>query len=444
MCGATSHGNARFCEHCGASLAVYGGPSASVDDADAAAPHSSQTKPDGSSRRISVGVVAIIVGGLVAIAAIAAGAFVVVNHRGTTSVASPTTTVGPTTTRPAVTTTTAPATFSTLFAADSSGVVRVDSTGCSDAGMGTGFLIAPDLVATAAHVVADAANVTLRNGSATSTGQVIGIDKISDVALIRSTTPITGHLFKLATSDPTVGTAVATIGFPEAMPITLTQGTVSAVDRTEQFADGVTRTGLVQTDAPVNPGNSGGPLLTVDGTVVGMVEGLDTQANGIGFATGPSTDQPLLVGWQQSPQRVSLASCGVVGGTGVGGSDSDVQAALSLTQEWANALATGDWTTARQLDPALAGTSDAGLAAGYGGLKEASIAYRSGDTQNLDVASIAYENVGNGPRTNVYCYTLSVDVPSSTLTVLTMRQATGASIPGWVDPSTLSAAIATC
>jgi len=442
LCGARSARDADDCERCGAPLALYGHDTTEPESEHTAARGTTAPVLAGevSSRGVSVAVVAIVVAGLVAIAAIVAGAVVVVNGHKSTRAASPTTVpVGVSTTHPTTSTLPAPASFTALFAADSSGVVRVDSTGCSSVDTGTGFLIAPDLVATAAHVVADSANVTLHTAHATSPGEVVGIDTVSDVALIRSSLPISGHVFRLASTTPEVGTEVATMGYPEGLPISLTQGTVSAVDRSGQFSDGVTRTGLIQTDTPVNPGNSGGPLLTVGGTVVGMVEGLDTAANGIGYATGPETIRPLLEGWKAAPQPVSLAACGIAGGGGPG-----VQAALDLTQEWANALASGDWATVRQLDPALAQTSDADLVAGYGGLKEATIAYVAGDAQNLDVASVAYEDVGSGPRTNVYCYRLSVDLGASTVTVLTSSKATPVAISGWVDPSTLGATIAAC
>jgi S1-C subfamily serine protease len=398
--------------------------------------------PDGlavssGSRRSSTAIVAIITAGVVAVVAIGALVFIQVN-KGTSgakvagSPVSSTTTVAPTST-------TTPRTFAQVFAAESSGVVRVDVTGCGQAGVGTGFLVGPNLVATAAHVVEGSAQVTLLSGQTTSLGEVVGLDTISDVALVRAMSPLDGYEFHLGGHSPAVGTPVAAIGFPEGQPLALTEGAVSAVNRSVQSPDGVTRSGLIQTDAALNPGNSGGPLVTPDGTVVGIVEGGLSTAQGIGYATGAEIARPLLSGWIHSPHPVSLSSCGFSGSEGA-----DSQAALALVQEWANALASGDWPTARQLNPALAQTSDSALQSGYGGLKEATIAYVSGTPDNLSVASVAYEDVGAGPRTNVYCYQMSVDLTASTLNVLSQRRATPSSISGWVDPSTLSDVIATC
>ncbi len=434
-CGTSNAPSARFCQQCGAPS----GGSAPATEETSVAPAVRMDNGDHEpvQARSITPVVAIVVAGVVLLAGIIAGAVVLSSHGSSRSQPS-VPVVRTTVKRPATTSTTVPSTFAQLFAADSSGVVRVDSTGCSAADVGTGFLVGPNLIATAAHVVAGSANVTLRGAQSTSVGQVVGIDTLSDVALIRAESPLTGHVFTFAVHSPPVGTPVATIGFPEALPITLTQGTVSALDRSVQFEDGITRSGLIQTDAATNPGNSGGPLLTTSGTVVGVVEGGLSNANGISYATDAAVARPLLVGWRQSPQPVTLASCGVPTG------GPNVQSALQLVQSWATALATGDWATVRQIDPALTQTSDANLAAGYGGLKESTIAYVSGTPINLDVASIAYEDVGQGARTNVYCYQLTTDVAQGTLTVLSTRQATRPPIIGWVDPSSVSNVIATC
>ncbi len=74
--------------------------------------------------------------------------------------------------------------------------------------------------------------------------------------------------------------------------------------------NGINRHGMVQTDAAVNPGNSGGPLLSVDsGEVVGLVDLGTHQANGIAFAVSAQVAEPLLEAWQAAPQPVSPGAC---------------------------------------------------------------------------------------------------------------------------------------
>jgi S1-C subfamily serine protease len=392
----------------------------------------------GSGRRsVSTAFVAVVVAGLVSLAALGVVALVVLRDGGSSTRAADTmSVVSSTTTVPAPTTTAAPRTFAQLFAADHSGVIRIETTTCSESLVGSGFLIASDLVATAAHVVSGATAITLRSQTATTTGEVVGIDESADVALVKTQASLHGHFFAIAIEPASVGTSVAAIGFPEGLPMTFTEGTISALDRTVPVG-GVERSHLVQTDTALNPGNSGGPLLTTDGSVVGIVDAGLEDAQGISYAVSPNVAKPLVEQWETSPHLRALSTCGAPGA-------GDVQNAVDLVQRWASALASGDWTTARQLDPAIAGQSDGTLSAGYGGLKGVIIEYVGGTAQDLAVASVAYEDIGTGERTNVYCYTISTDTQTQTLNVSSQRRVTPSAIPGWVDPSSLSAQIGTC
>jgi S1-C subfamily serine protease len=439
-CGFENRSNARFCATCGTLLAEGTTAEAPTEpERQGSAPVSSQ-KPSnadsGNSRRsLSPAVVAVTVAGVVAVAALAVTAIVVLKNGHTATRSNTASTVVSSTTSRAPSTTVAPPTFAQLFASDSSGVIRIETTFCGGAGVGSGFLIAPDLIVTAAHVVSGAASITLRTPTSNTTGQVVGIDESADVALVKAQSTFAGHAFALADQPASVGTPVAAIGFPEGLPITFTEGTISALDRTVPI-DGIERSHLVQTDTAINPGNSGGPLLTTDGDVVGIVDA-GSDAHGLSWAVSPTVAKPFIDQWETSPQSIALVACGVPGGP-------DVQVAVGLVQQWATALASGDWVTARQLDPAIAGQSDATLSAGYGGLKGDVIEYVAGTPQDLGVASVAYEDVGAGSRTNIYCYTINVDTQANTLTVVAQHRATPSAIPGWVEPTTLSGPINTC
>jgi len=187
------------------------------------------------------------------------------------SVAAVTTTVtaSPTPTTPG------PQSLADLYKNVNSGVVRIETTTCTGGGIGTGFLVAPNLVATVAHVVNGAAALKLTIGDSgsggTTSGVVIGLDPQSDVALVKTNRPLTGHVFNLADHVPAVGQEIGAIGFPEGEPMTLTRGIVSGLDRTIPI-DGLDRSGLIQTDVAINPGNSGGPMLATDGQVYGLID----------------------------------------------------------------------------------------------------------------------------------------------------------------------------
>jgi S1-C subfamily serine protease len=187
-------------------------------------------------------------------------------------------------------------------------VVRIETVSCSEAGIGTGFLLSPTLVATVNHVVAQSVVVSLIAGDQRTTGTVIGADASRDLALVQATEPIRGYHFRFAGQTASIGDQVAAIGFPIGDPITLTHGDVSGLNR-NITVDGTSLTGLVETDADINPGNSGGPLLAADGRVVGLMDAINTQANGIAYAIPATQASTAMALWQQSPAPVAPGSC---------------------------------------------------------------------------------------------------------------------------------------
>ncbi len=136
-------------------------------------------------------------------------------------------------------------------------------------GEGSGFIIAPDgFILTNAHVVADASEVTVRlTDRREFTAKVIGVDRRTDVALIKiagKDLPIVkiGDASKLR-----AGEWVIAIGSPFGFDNSVTAGIVSAISRSVPDSQ---YTPFIQTDAAVNPGNSGGPLFNMAGEVVGI------------------------------------------------------------------------------------------------------------------------------------------------------------------------------
>lgn len=202
-----------------------------------------------------------------------------------------------------------PIDFSATYRNVSTGVVRIETTACAGGGVGSGFLIAPDLIATVAHVVDGAQEVVVRQAGQNTAGTVVGFDPAEELALVRAETPVQGHVFDLAGANPDVGTDIAAIGFPLGGPKSMTRGTVSGLGR--RIVVGAQRLeGLIQTDVSINPGNSGGPLVTSDGTVVGLVEAKRIRADDLGFAVPAAAASASLSQWQAAPEPVSwLADC---------------------------------------------------------------------------------------------------------------------------------------
>jgi putative serine protease PepD len=162
---------------------------------------------------------------------------------------------------------------------------------------GSGFVVSTDgKIITNEHVVGGATSVTVKIGTdgKEQTAQVLGADASKDLALLK-VDPGSTKLHALSFGDSSnlqVGDNVYAIGNPYGLDHTLTSGIVSALNRDIQAPSGATIPGAIQTDAALNPGNSGGPLLDADGKVVGVNSQIASSGSssgeagnvGIGFA----------------------------------------------------------------------------------------------------------------------------------------------------------------
>ena len=143
----------------------------------------------------------------------------------------------------------------------------------TDQGQGTGFLYDDMHIVTNAHVVGRASSTRLRFHEGTWTvGTVQGTDAHSDLAVISANTvPESSEPLSSIDSSPVIGQEVVAIGNPYNLNGTVTSGIISGVDRLIPSPTGYQIPDAIQTDAAVNPGNSGGPLMSLDGRVIGVV-----------------------------------------------------------------------------------------------------------------------------------------------------------------------------
>ncbi|HDQ05493.1 MAG TPA: trypsin-like serine protease [Candidatus Bathyarchaeota archaeon] len=163
-------------------------------------------------------------------------------------------------------------------------------------GLGSGFVHDTNgHIITNHHVIedADAIQVTFLDGNITS-ANVIGTDIYSDLAVIKVDPEVTAlHPVVLgSSSELIVGEPVAAMGNPFGLSDTLTVGIVSSVERTLDAAGGYVIIDVIQIDAAVNPGNSGGPLVNLKGQVVGVNTAIQSETGtftGIGFAIPSDT-----------------------------------------------------------------------------------------------------------------------------------------------------------
>ena len=197
---------------------------------------------------------------------------------------------------------------------------------------GTGFEINSNGdIMTAEHVVANAKSikVTFQDGS-TAAATLVGSDKTSDTAVIHVDVPASKlHPLTLGNSaSAQPGQSVVAIGSPFGLAETMTAGIVSAVNRTITAPNNFSIIGAIQTDAAINHGNSGGPLIdTATNTVIGINDQIlnagDTNDNaGVGFSvpidTSKSVAQTLIAGGTVEHAYLGVTISSAAGGAKIG------------------------------------------------------------------------------------------------------------------------------
>ncbi|WP_276250730.1 S1C family serine protease [Haloarcula rara] len=159
---------------------------------------------------------------------------------------------------------------------------------------GSGFLIDGNYIVTNEHVVDAGDTVYVRYvGTDWREVSVAGTDVYSDLAVIDvENTPDASDPLTWVNSRPAIGTRVVAIGNPFGLSGSVSEGIVSGVDRTLRGANNFSIAAGIQTDAAVNPGNSGGPLVDLDGNVVGVIN--SGGGDNVGFAISAQLAQRVI------------------------------------------------------------------------------------------------------------------------------------------------------
>src|SRR5579883_2874430 len=201
-------------------------------------------------------------------------------------------------------------------------VVRVETgpkqpSGRERGGLGSGIVISPDgLVLTNSHVVGSSREIRLRDVEGhVGDAQVLGVDPDTDLALLRANGARETRYASLGNSKTLRrGQLVVAIGNPLGFESTVTAGVVSALGRSIRSVSGRTIEDVIQTDAALNPGNSGGPLVSSQAEVIGINTAIINGAQGICFAVASNTAN-LVLGEIARHGRVRRAYIGVGAGT---------------------------------------------------------------------------------------------------------------------------------
>jgi putative serine protease PepD len=197
------------------------------------------------------------------------------------------------------------------------GVVTVKVTTSQGEALGSGFVIDSDgHIVTNDHVVEGATSISVEFANGASyDAQLVGADPSTDVAAIKVNAP-SSELTPLQLGDSgtvQVGDAVVAIGSPLGLDETVTSGIVSALHRTITSPNNFAINDAIQTDAAINHGNSGGPLLNLTGQVIGINSQIDSDSggnDGIGFAV-PSNTVKSVAAQLMASGKVEHAYLGV-------------------------------------------------------------------------------------------------------------------------------------
>ena len=206
-----------------------------------------------------------------------------------------------------------------VYQRDSSGVVSIKATNERGGDTGTGIVLNSEgLILTNNHVISEGLSISVSTGKSSNVSRpasVVGADANSDLALIKVDPSGLGLMpLKLVSSSSVqVGDSVYAIGNPYGLDETLTKGIVSALDREIGAPNGAPIKGAIETDAALNPGNSGGPLLNAQGEVIGVNSQIASDASSAGSGQPGSTGVGFAISSNTVSEVVKMIKAG--GGT---------------------------------------------------------------------------------------------------------------------------------
>jgi S1-C subfamily serine protease len=202
------------------------------------------------------------------------------------------------------------AAINAAIAAGRAATVEIEGSGCGEIIEGSGFVVAPGLVATNAHVVAGVSAPVVTDAAGRHKAVVVSFDPNLDFAVLR-VSGLAAAPLPLDQNDEARGAIGAALGYPGGGPFTASAAAIldkqTAVGR-NIYDEGIVRRDIYELQAIVRPGNSGGPLVSPDGHVLGVIFATSTTNDDVGYAL-TSRDIINEVNASKTAGRVSTGAC---------------------------------------------------------------------------------------------------------------------------------------
>jgi S1-C subfamily serine protease len=196
-------------------------------------------------------------------------------------------------------------------AADQDGVVKVQGLACDSVDEGSGFIVAPDMVVTNAHVIAGVSEPVVYDRNGSHSAVPVLFDPNTDLALLR-VDGLSGKPLPLDEDEIDRGTKAAALGYPEGGPFSATAAGILREILAEGqniYGTGDTSRHVYELQSDIQPGNSGGPLALPDGRVIGIVFARSDSDQGVGYALTMGQVGDEITGSLGATQPVGTGQC---------------------------------------------------------------------------------------------------------------------------------------